>query len=40
LLNIGDEDKFDVGSLPGAVLGALLVLFLYERFVGDRRARV
>ena len=40
LLNIGDEDKFDAGSLPGAVIGALLVLFVYERLVGGRQARV
>jgi uncharacterized membrane protein YeaQ/YmgE (transglycosylase-associated protein family) len=41
LLGIGDEDKFDLGGLIGAVIGAMLLLFLYERFVADRRpARV
>ena len=41
LLGIGDEDKFDVGSLPGAIIGTLLVLFVYERFLGGgRRDRV
>ena len=36
LLGIGDEDKFDLGGLIGAVIGAMLLLFLYERFVADR----
>jgi uncharacterized membrane protein YeaQ/YmgE (transglycosylase-associated protein family) len=34
LLGIGDSEKFDAGSLPGAVIGTILVLFLYERFAG------
>jgi uncharacterized membrane protein YeaQ/YmgE (transglycosylase-associated protein family) len=29
----GDTDKFDLGGLPGAVIGAMILLFLYERFV-------
>jgi uncharacterized membrane protein YeaQ/YmgE (transglycosylase-associated protein family) len=38
VLGIGDNDAFDLGGLPGAVIGAMLVLFLYERFAGgDRR---
>jgi uncharacterized membrane protein YeaQ/YmgE (transglycosylase-associated protein family) len=38
VLGIGDSKAFDLGGLPGAVLGALLVLWLYERFVrGGRR---
>ena len=38
LLGIGDSDAFDLGGLPGAVLGAMLALWLYERFVrGGRR---
>ena len=28
----GDTDKFDLGGLPGAVIGAMILLFLYERF--------
>jgi uncharacterized membrane protein YeaQ/YmgE (transglycosylase-associated protein family) len=42
LLGIGDDDKFDLGGLIGAIIGAMILLFLYERFVGgDRRpARV
>jgi uncharacterized membrane protein YeaQ/YmgE (transglycosylase-associated protein family) len=33
LLSIGDTEAFDLGGLPGAVLGAMLLLFLYERFI-------
>jgi len=41
LLGIGDSDKFDLGSLPGAIIGAMIVLWIYERFVaGGNRARV
>ena len=36
LLGIGDDEKFDLGGLPGAIIGAMLVLFLYERFIGSR----
>jgi uncharacterized membrane protein YeaQ/YmgE (transglycosylase-associated protein family) len=34
LLGIGDDDMFDLGGLIGAVIGSLLVLALYRRFVG------
>jgi uncharacterized membrane protein YeaQ/YmgE (transglycosylase-associated protein family) len=34
LLGIGDDDKFDLGGLIGAVIGAMILLFLYERFAG------
>lgn len=30
-IGIGDQDTFDFGSLPGAVIGALIVLFIYRR---------
>jgi uncharacterized membrane protein YeaQ/YmgE (transglycosylase-associated protein family) len=36
LLGIGDDDAFDLGSLPGAIIGTLILLFLYERFVAGR----
>jgi uncharacterized membrane protein YeaQ/YmgE (transglycosylase-associated protein family) len=36
LLGIGDDDKFDIGGLIGAILGAMLLLFVYERIVGSR----
>ena len=35
LLGIGDDDKFDLGGLPGAIIGAMLLLWLYERFVAN-----
>jgi uncharacterized membrane protein YeaQ/YmgE (transglycosylase-associated protein family) len=38
LLGIGDNEAFDLGGLPGAIIGVLLLLFLYRRFVGDRTA--
>src|SRR5688500_1525144 len=34
LLGIGDEDKFDLGGLIGAVIGAMILLFIYERTLG------
>jgi len=33
----GDTDKFDLGGLPGAVIGAMILLFLYERFLGGSK---
>ncbi len=35
LLGIGDDDIFDLGGLVGAVIGVMLVLFLY-RMVASR----
>ena len=35
-LGIGDTDKCDLGGLPGAVIGAIILLWLYERFVANR----
>jgi uncharacterized membrane protein YeaQ/YmgE (transglycosylase-associated protein family) len=37
LLGIGDDKAFDLGGLIGAVIGAMLLLFLYRRFVGYER---
>ena len=41
LLGIGDNQAFDLGGLVGAIIGAMLLLFLYRRFVGygDRTGR-
>jgi len=36
LLGIGDENKFDLGGLIGAIIGAMILLFLYERFAASR----
>jgi uncharacterized membrane protein YeaQ/YmgE (transglycosylase-associated protein family) len=31
LLGIGDSEAFDLGGLPGAVIGVIVVLFIYDR---------
>jgi uncharacterized membrane protein YeaQ/YmgE (transglycosylase-associated protein family) len=31
VLGIGDTDKFDLGGLPGAVIGAMILLAIYSR---------
>ena len=36
LLGIGDEDKFDLGGIIGAVIGTMLLLALYRAIVGRR----
>jgi uncharacterized membrane protein YeaQ/YmgE (transglycosylase-associated protein family) len=37
LLGIGDTEAFDFGGLPGAVIGVIIVLFLYDRVAGRGR---
>jgi uncharacterized membrane protein YeaQ/YmgE (transglycosylase-associated protein family) len=37
LLGIGDTEAFDLGGLPGAVIGSMVLLFLYERFIASRQ---
>jgi uncharacterized membrane protein YeaQ/YmgE (transglycosylase-associated protein family) len=32
ILGIGDSKAFDLGGLPGAVIGVLVVLYAYDRF--------
>ena len=32
LLGIGDEDKFDLGGIIGAIIGTMLVLLVYRQF--------
>ena len=39
LLGIGDSEAFDLGGLPGAVIGVIVVLFLYDRFTRSRTPR-
>jgi uncharacterized membrane protein YeaQ/YmgE (transglycosylase-associated protein family) len=39
LLGIGDNEAFDLGGLIGAVIGAMLLLILYRRFVGYEDTR-
>jgi uncharacterized membrane protein YeaQ/YmgE (transglycosylase-associated protein family) len=31
VLNIGDTKAFDLGGLPGAIIGVIIVLFIYNR---------
>lgn len=31
VLGIGDTEAFDLGGLPGAVIGVIVVLFVYDR---------
>lgn len=31
VLGIGDTKAFDLGGLPGAVIGVIVVLFIYDR---------
>jgi uncharacterized membrane protein YeaQ/YmgE (transglycosylase-associated protein family) len=33
LLGIGDNEAFDLGGLVGAVIGVIILLVAYERFV-------
>ena len=34
LLNIGDDDAFDLGGLVGAIIGVMILLGAYRAFVG------
>ena len=36
LLNIGDDDMFDLGGLVGAVIGVMILLGLYRAFLARR----
>jgi uncharacterized membrane protein YeaQ/YmgE (transglycosylase-associated protein family) len=36
-IGIGDEDNFDLGSLLGAVVGALIVLGAYNAITGKKK---
>ena len=37
LLGIGDNHAFDLGGLPGAVIGVMLLLWVYRRTLRDKR---
>jgi uncharacterized membrane protein YeaQ/YmgE (transglycosylase-associated protein family) len=37
LLGIGDSDVFDLGGLPGAVIGTLLLLYLHRKLIVEPR---
>jgi uncharacterized membrane protein YeaQ/YmgE (transglycosylase-associated protein family) len=38
LLNIGDDDKFDFGGIIGAIIGTMILLFIYRKFAESRTA--
>lgn len=33
---IGDDDMFDLGGLIGAIIGVMILLFAYRKFVDSR----
>ena len=37
LLGIGDTEMFDLGGLPGAVIGTMILLYLHRRLVVEPR---
>ena len=37
LLGIGDDDAFDLGGLLGAIIGVMILLFAYRKFVESRQ---
>ena len=36
LLGIGDDDKFDLGGILGAIIGTMILLLAYRKFVDSR----
>jgi uncharacterized membrane protein YeaQ/YmgE (transglycosylase-associated protein family) len=36
-LGIGDDDAFDLGGLLGAIVGVMILLFAYRKFVESRQ---
>jgi uncharacterized membrane protein YeaQ/YmgE (transglycosylase-associated protein family) len=39
-IGIGDNDKFDLGGLIGAIIGVMLLLGLYRMFIARRGGHV
>jgi uncharacterized membrane protein YeaQ/YmgE (transglycosylase-associated protein family) len=37
LLGIGDSEAFDLGGLPGAIIGTVILLLVYRRLVPEER---
>jgi uncharacterized membrane protein YeaQ/YmgE (transglycosylase-associated protein family) len=37
LLGVGDTEMFDLGGLPGAVIGTMILLYLHRRLVVEPR---
>jgi uncharacterized membrane protein YeaQ/YmgE (transglycosylase-associated protein family) len=40
LLGIGDNDAFDLGGLVGAIIGVMILLFIYRRFAERREPAI
>ena len=38
LFGIGDDDKFDLGGLLGAIIGAVILLLIYVKLIPPRTA--
>jgi uncharacterized membrane protein YeaQ/YmgE (transglycosylase-associated protein family) len=38
VLHIGDTKAFDLGGLPGAIIGVIIVLFIYNRISRPKAA--
>jgi uncharacterized membrane protein YeaQ/YmgE (transglycosylase-associated protein family) len=39
LFGIGDSEVFDLGGLPGAVIGTIILLYAYRKLVVERGPR-
>jgi len=39
LLGIGDDEAFDLGGLVGAVIGTMILLFIYRQIAGRPAGR-
>lgn len=39
LLGIGDNEAFDLGGLIGSIIGVMILLFIYERFIAKDQPR-
>jgi uncharacterized membrane protein YeaQ/YmgE (transglycosylase-associated protein family) len=39
VLNWGDSDKFDLGGIVGAVVGAMVLLWIVDKITGSGRGR-
>jgi uncharacterized membrane protein YeaQ/YmgE (transglycosylase-associated protein family) len=37
LLGVGDTEMFDLGGLPGAVIGTMILLYLHRRLIVEPR---
>jgi uncharacterized membrane protein YeaQ/YmgE (transglycosylase-associated protein family) len=40
LLGIGDSEAFDLGGLPGAIIGTMVLLYGYRKIAGGEQDRI